>query len=103
MNDSCEMMSKYKLRIRREKRTKITQNDTTKNREEKKKKKKKKKKRRTVEQIYTTTMDIVRSYWGCEWCWRGPTNIIDVCSESLSLYKIPFYLVQITTDTSATD
>ena len=40
MNDSCEMMSKYKLRIRREKRTKITQNDTTKNREEEKKKKK---------------------------------------------------------------
>ena len=30
-------------------------------------------------------------------------SIIDVCSESLSLFKSPFSLVQITTDTSVTD
>ena len=51
VNDNCEMMSKYKLRIRREKREKkITQDDTTKT-------------ERNGE-IYTKTMGIVRSYWG---------------------------------------
>ena len=68
-------MSKHKLRIRSEKRNKLH--------------KMKEEKQRGGKEMKNYGADFTKEVTGdCEWCRRDTSDVIDVCSESLSLFKV---------------